>query len=188
MKTKGVCGLSRRRFIHSISPLAVGCLGVPALTKRLNAQEKPGFWSEFSTEEQRVIDSSVMAQDMTNFAGHGYGCAECSLGVGLNYLGEPQERLGAAAVFSGGFGKGDLCGYFTGAMMAIGIAARKLHADRAAMREFAGPRRDEFWAWWESRGPFHCRELTELYSGGEEFLRFGQRAAAKLEELIAPAR
>jgi hypothetical protein len=180
--------LTRRRFFHALSPIAVGCLGVPCLSKTVAAQDKAGFWSEFTSEERRTVDASVMAQDMTNFAGHGFGCAECALGVGLNYLSEPQERLGAAAVFSGGFGKGDLCGFFTGSMMAIGIAARKLHDDRTAMREFANPRRDEFYEWWQSRGPLHCSDLRELYSGGDQFLRMGQRAAAKLEELIAPAR
>ena len=66
--------------------------------------------------------------------------------------------------------------------------ARKLHEDRAAMREFSNPRRDEYYAWWQSRGPFHCSELREMYAGSDEFLRMGQRAVAKLEELIAPAR
>jgi hypothetical protein len=188
MKKDDACGLSRRRFIHTVSPLAVGCLGLPAFGKRLNAQDKPGFWAEFTSEEQRAIDSSVMAQDIKNYAGHGYGCAECSLMVGLRFLGEPEERLGAAGVFSGGFGKGDLCGFLTGSMMAIGIAARKLHEDRAAMREFSNPLRDEYWEWWQSRGPLHCRDLREMYDGSDEFLRFGQRAVAKLEELIAPAR
>lgn len=188
MRTSRSCRLSRRRFINTVSPLAVGCLGIPTLGKRLLAQDKPGFWSEYSPTEQRVIDSSVMAQDITNFTGHGYGCAECALMVGLRYLGEPEERLGAAAVFSGGFGKGDLCGFFTGSMMAIGIAARKLHEDRSEMRAFANPLRDEYWDWWNSRGPLHCSDLREMYDGSDQFLRMGQRSVAKLEELIAPAR
>ena len=188
MKRDEASGLTRRRFFNTLSPLAVGCLGVPCFGKRLAAQDRPGFWSEFTPEEQRVVDSSVMAQDLTNFVGHGYGCAECSLMVGLRYLGEPEERLGAAGVFSGGFGKGDLCGFFTGAMMSIGIAARKLHEDRTAMREFSRPRSDEYWEWWQSRGPLHCSDLRELYDGSDQFLRMGQRAVVKLEELIAPAR
>ncbi|MDJ0767002.1 MAG: C-GCAxxG-C-C family protein [Myxococcota bacterium] len=181
-------GCTRRSFIHRFSPLVVGAFGVPCVANRLVGQEKPGFWAEFSSEEQQVINGSVMAQDILNYAGHGYGCAECSYMVGLRYLGEPEERLGAAAVFSGGFGKGDLCGFLTGGMMAIGVAARKLHEDRSAMSEWARPRRDEFWEWWNSRGPVHCDELREMYEGREEFVRMGQRTAAKLEELIAPAR
>jgi len=180
--------LSRRRFFRAVTPVAVGALGVPSLSKRLFAQEKPGFWSPYTPEEQRVIDQSVMAQDLHNFVGHGYGCAECALIVGLRYLGEPEERLGAAATFSGGFGKGSLCGFFTGSMMAIGIAARKLHEDRSEMRQFVRPLRDEFWDWWNSRGSIDCRDLRERYDGSEEFMRMGQRTVAKVEELIAPAR
>jgi hypothetical protein len=181
-------GFSRRRFLRSLSPVAAGCLGIPCFGRRLAAQDKPGFWSEFTPEEQRVIDASVMARDITNFVGHGYGCAECALMVGLRYLGEPEQRLGAAAAFSGGLGKGDLCGLLTGSMMAIGIAARKLHEDRDAMLAFVRPRRAEYWEWWESRGPLRCAELRQLYEGPEQFLRMSQRAVTKLEGLIAPAR
>jgi hypothetical protein len=151
-------------------------------------QPKPGFWTEYTPQEQAAIEASSMAQDVTNFIGHGYGCAECSYMVGLRYLGEPEERLGAALAFSGGFGKGDLCGFLSGGMMAIGVAARKLHEDRKAMRDFAKPRIQELWDWWTSRGPLHCADLRELYQGDEAFLRMGQRTAAKVEELIAPAR
>ncbi len=151
-------------------------------------QEKPGFWGPYTPEEQKAIDASVMAQDVLNYVGHGYGCAECSYMVGLRYMGEPEERLSAAGVFSGGFSQGDLCGFLTGSMMAIGVAAGKLHKDRQAMREFSRPLAKEYWEWWESRGPLHCSGLRELYSGDEQFVRMGQRAVTKLEELIAPAR
>lgn len=179
---------SRRSFVASLPPLLLGGLAVPCAAECLTGQEKPGFWAGYSPEEQRVIGASVMAQDLTNFIGNGYGCAECALGVGLNYLGEPREKLAAAAVFSGGFSQGDLCGFVTGSMMSIGIAAGKLHKDRQAMRDFARPRSQEYWRWWVSRGPLHCSELRQQYQGSEEFLRMGQRAVAKLEELIEPAR
>jgi hypothetical protein len=73
-------------------------------------------------------------------------------------------------------------------MMTIGVAARKLHEDRRAMRDFSRPLAKEYWEWWEARGPVHCSELRAIYSGGEEFVRMGQRAVLKLEELVEPAR
>ena len=179
---------SRRSFVASLPPLLLGGLAVPCAAECLRGQEKPGFWAAYSREEQRAVGASVMAQDITNFIGHGFGCAECALGVGLNYLGEPREKLAAAAVFSGGFSQGDLCGFLTGSMMSIGIAAGKLHSDRGAMREWARPRSQAYWEWWVSRGPLHCSDLRQQYQGSEEFLRMGQRAVVKLEELIAPAR
>jgi len=185
---------SRRQVLASLPPLA-GCgLAAPLLAKVSFghvgswSQEKPGFWAPFTPEEQQAVDASVMAQDITNFVGHGYGCAECAYIVGLRYLGEPEERLSAAGVFSGGFSQGDLCGFVTGSMMTIGVAAGKLHEDRQAMRAFSRPLAKEYWEWWESRGPLHCSDLRELYSGGEDFLRMGQRTVTKLEELVAPAR
>jgi hypothetical protein len=155
---------------------------------RFAAQARPGFWAPFTPEEQAAVDASVMAQDILNYVGHGYGCAECAYLVGLRYLGEPEERLSAAGVFSGGFGQGDLCGFLTGSMMTIGVAARKLHKDRQAMRDFSRPLARKYWEWWESRGPVHCGELREIYAGSEEFVRMGQRAVLKLEQLVEPAR
>jgi len=188
MKKEHAANISRRAFVCSLPPIVVGGLSTPCVYARNGKQEKPGFWAEFTAEERQQVDSSVMAQDITNFAGHGYGCAECSLVVGLRYLGEPEERLSAAAVFSGGLGKGDLCGYFSGSMMAIGIAARKLYKDREEMHAFARQQASAFWEWWESRGPVHCRDLRKRYEGTEEFVRMGQRVVVKLEELIADAR
>ena len=92
MNKNRVSGCSRRSFLHSISPVVVGAMGAPCLARRLQSQQLPGFWSEFSPEEQSVIDNSVMAQDILNFAGHGYGCAECSYAVGLRYLGVLAAR------------------------------------------------------------------------------------------------
>jgi hypothetical protein len=200
---------SRRQILASIPPLACCGLAVPLIGKEAfgrpedsvrgeptrtavataaSVQEKPGFWAPFTLEEQKAVDASVMAQDVLNYAGHGYGCAECSYMVGLRYMGEPEERLSAAGVLSGGFSQGDLCGFLTGSMLAIGVAAGKLHKDRESMRAFSRPLAKEYWEWWESRGPLHCSDLRELYAGDEEFFRVGQRAVAKLEDLIAPAR
>ena len=185
---------SRRQILASLPPLACCGLAAPLLARGsfghagLLAQDKPGFWAPFTSEEQIAVDASVMAQDLLNYAGHGYGCAECAYMVGLRYLGEPEERLSAAGVFSGGFSQGDLCGFLTGSMMTIGVAARKLHEDRQAMRAFSRPLAKEYWEWWEAHGPLHCSGLRELYAGDEEFVRMGQRAVTKLEELIAPAR
>jgi hypothetical protein len=188
-------GLSRRRFVASLPPLMCGGLAAPSLAERLERvgrgtdRQGPGFWAPYSAAEQQAVSRSVMAQDITNYIGHGFGCAECSYMVGLRFLGEPEARLSAAACFSGGFGQGDLCGFLTGGMMAIGVAAGKLHpTDRRAMREYYRPRSQAYWEWWTSRGTLHCSELRELYNGSEEFLRMGQRAVVKVEELVATAR
>ncbi len=181
-------GLSRRSFVGSVCPLIVGGLALPRLGLHPAQQDLPGFWSEFTPEEQRLIGGSIMAQDVENFIGRGLGCAEICLAVSCKFMSESDEWLDAAAVFSGGFGKGDLCGFLTGGLMAVGIAAGRLHQDRAAIKQYARPLKDEYWNWWTSRGSLRCSELRTHYEGSEQFLRMAQRATTKLERLIAAAR
>jgi hypothetical protein len=72
--------------------------------------------------------------------------------------------------------------------MAMGIAAGKLNEGRAELKQFARPLKDEYWDWWALRGSVHCAELRTRYDGSEEFTRMTQRATAKVEQLIKPAR
>jgi hypothetical protein len=179
---------TRREFVGSLTPLLAAGLAFPSLSESFQEQDKPGFWSTFTPQEQRTIAASTMARDVQNYAGHGFGCAECCYVVALRYLGEPEARLDAATVFNGGLGQGDLCGMLTGSMLAIGVAAGKLHQDRTQLRRRARQMSNEYWDWWLSRGSVHCSELRRMYQGGEEFLRMAQRAVSKVEELIEAAR
>ncbi len=171
--------LSRRSFVGAVCPFVLGGLTLP--------QERQGFWDPFTTEEEEAVSRSVMAQRVPSYLGEGFGCAEVCVAASVDYLGESRHWVDAAAVFSGGFGQGDLCGFLTGGMMAIGVAAGKLHGERQAMRDFARPRGQEYWNWWTARGPLHCAELRTLYEGREQFVRMAQRAMTKLETLIEPA-
>jgi hypothetical protein len=165
----------------------LGGLTLPRYLAQGEQQDRPGFWGNFTPEEQEAIQGSEMARSIPGYLGQGLGCAEICLAASVDYLGETRDWLDAAAVFSGGFGQQDLCGFLTGGMMAIGVAAGTLHEDRAALKEFARPRAQQYWEWWTSRGPLHCSELTRMYEGREEFIRMGQRSAAKLEQLFEPA-
>ncbi len=182
------CGVTRREFVGSLTPLLAGGLGLPSLSEGLREQDKPGFWSNFTRLEERSIGASEMARDIQNYVAHGFGCAECCYVVALRYLGEPEARLDAATAFNGGLGQGDLCGMLTGGMLAIGVAAGRLHQDRTELRRRARQMSNEYWNWWLSRGPVHCSELRVMYESGEEFLRMAQRAVATVEHLIQVAR
>ena len=178
----------RRRFIHSLSGLAVGST---LLTTLIEAQEpvQQGrkFRDPFDDGEAEAVRISVMAQDMASSMGQGYSCAELMLKVSLRFLGKPDDYLHAAAAFGGGLGQGDLCGFLTGGMMAIGFAAGMMESDLTALHQNARERGNEYWSWWQELGPNHCAALREEYEGAEEFLRVGQRAAVKIEALIEPA-
>jgi hypothetical protein len=188
MSKQDAAAFSRRKFVAAVCPVIAGGLALPHGALRAQQQDLPGFWSEFTPEERATIAQSTMAQDVPSYMGQGLGCAEICLASSCKYMGVSDEWVDAAAVFSGGFGKGDLCGLLTGGLMAMGIAAGKLHEGRAELKQFARPLKDDYWDWWTARGPVHCAELRQRYDGSEEFIRMTQRAAAKVEKLIEPAR
>jgi len=94
----------------------------------------------------------------------------------------------AAAGFGGGMGRRDLCGLLTGGIMTIGFAGGKIHDNRDSMRGYVRAATGEYWSWWESRAPLHCRELRDQYNGTTEYLRMCKRVAVKLEDLIMSER
>lgn len=162
------------------------CLGSPQEVTPRTAQDapKPGFHGEFTPEEADRIAASPMAREIAALHGRGLSCAEMSLLAALRFLGLPESHLGAAGVFGGGVGKGDLCGFLTGSLMAFGLAASVRHTDRTEMRRVARALSNEYWDWWLSRGDLHCAILRPTYEGSEEFLRLAQRTALKTEELL----
>ena len=146
---------------------------------------RPGFNGEFTPEEVERVAASPMAREIAGLQGRGLSCAEMSLLAALRFLDLPESHLGAAGVFGGGVGKGDLCGFLTGSLMAFGLAASARYAtDRAEMRRVARAMSNEYWDWWLSRGDLHCAILRPTYEGSEEFLRMAQRTALKTEEVL----
>jgi hypothetical protein len=163
------------------------CLGSPQEASPPRSQDgpKPGFHGEFTPEEAERVAASPMAREIAALMGRGLSCAEMSLLAALRALGLPESHLGAAGVFGGGVGKGDLCGFLTGSLMAFGLSASARYAtDRAEMRRVARAMSNEYWDWWVSRGDLHCASLRPTYEGSEEFLRMAQRTALKTEEVL----
>ena len=90
----------------------------------------------------------------------------------------------AAAVFGGGVGKRDLCGFLTGGLMAIGIAAGMRYPDRQQLHTVGRRASNAYWEWWLTRGDLHCMGPLTTHETPEEFVRMAQRAAVKLEEVM----
>ena len=74
MSNHDTAAFSRRRFVGTVCPMIAGGLAFPRSLLRAQQQGQAGFWSEFTPEEQRAVNGSVMAQDLTNFAGHELLC------------------------------------------------------------------------------------------------------------------
>jgi hypothetical protein len=96
----------------------------------------------------------------------------------------PESHLNAAAVFGGGVGKRDLCGFLTGGLMAIGIAAGMRYPDRQQLHTVGRRASNAYWEWWLTRGDLHCMGPLTTHETPEEFVRMAQRAAVKLEEVM----
>jgi C_GCAxxG_C_C family probable redox protein len=179
---------TRRNFLRSLSGFAVsGGLWTMMTHVQDPEKQKRLFRDPFNPDELEAMKRSNMAWDLEKYTGKGYSCAESILMVSLCLLGKPKEWVRAAAAFGGGLGKGELCGFLTGGMMAIGIAAGMMNSELKTMHKLARERSNAYWDWWQQWGPVHCRDLRKQYQGNEEFLRFGHRAAMKVESLIKAA-
>ncbi len=196
--------LSRRRFVGAL-PLTVlatpAVLGgsVPTLGEEAHDlkrdpprigpgrdQQVPrlGFSQPFSREEAAAAEASPMAGIIAGLNGQGYPCSEMMLLAALRRFDLPEEHLNAAAVFGGGVGKRDLCGFLTGGLMAIGISAGTRYTDRQQLHTVGRKASNAYWEWWLTRGDLHCMGPLTTHETPEEFVRMAQRAAVKLEEVM----
>jgi hypothetical protein len=196
--------VSRRRFVGAL-PLTVlatpAVLGGSAPGLGEDAQDFPGdslrsdpgrdqqlprlgFSQAFTREEAAAVSASPMAGIIAGLNGQGYPCSEMMLLAALRRFDLPEDHLNAAAVFGGGVGKRDLCGFLTGGLMAIGIAAGERYADRQQLHTVGRKASNAYWEWWLTRGDLHCMGPLTNHETPEEFVRMAQRAAVKLEEVI----
>mgnify|MGYP006278427763 FL=1 len=184
-------GLSRRNFM-GVLPLTV--LSFPSMAHGLDLGSpqpekgqvgpRPGFVGPFSPEEAAAVAESSMAREIAGLTGKGYPCSEMMLLSALRRFHLPEEHLDAAAVFGGGVGKRDLCGFLTGGLMAIGFAAGEKYQDRRIVHQAGRLASNAYWEWWLSRGDQHCMGYGTDHEDSEEFVRMAQRAALKLEAVM----
>lgn len=184
-------GLSRRSFLGAL-PLTV--LATPSFASGLSPRRLqppfeqegpgPGFLDPFSPEEAAAVAASPMAREIAGLEGKGYPCSEMMLLAALRRFGLPEEHLDAAAVFGGGVGKRDLCGFLTGGLMAIGFASGHKYQDRRVVHQVGRRASNAYWDWWVSRGDLHCMGPGTEHENAEQFVRMAQRGALKLEAVM----
>ena len=176
----------RRGFIKSFSGFFIGTYLISATGSKFDMKKRKKLWDEFSEEENKFVAKSEMAKDILNYPGQGFSCAGSILACAVKFLDKPQEISHAASSFGGGIGRSDLCGLLSGGHMAIGISAGMIHSEVKQRQKYAREISNQYWDWWESRAPIHCKELKTKYDR-EGYLRMIQRVALKIEELIKPA-
>jgi hypothetical protein len=177
----------QRRAFLTATPLLIlgaGVINSSSFSPQSEAKD-PGLSEKLSSAEREIVNGSTMSGDMDNFWGKGYSCAETGLMVALRFMKKPEELVWTAGGFGGGMGQGDLCGFLTAGIMAIGLHAGTLKAAKSDVKTVCGQKVKEYWTWWTSMAPLHCSEIRE---GRQDFgicQRLGKLAAAKLETLIS---
>ncbi len=185
MQDQNKCCMQRRQFLVLGSSLFLGSQLLFPLAATGRKQQKKGLLPDkISAKDKELIGDSALAQDMANFFGQGYSCAESILMVGLRHLKMPETMMWAAGGFGGGMGQRDLCGFLTGGAMAIGFACGQLKLERKAAKKICSRTTKTFWQWWQTEAPLHCSEIRPKKSPKGICSRLGQLSAAKLEELL----
>lgn len=177
----------RRDFVTVSSLMMLGAgLGEASLFAQSYPSTSPKLLEELTPDEREYVGLSTMAQDLDNFFGKGYSCAESGLAVSLRYLEKPDHLLWVAAGYGGGLGHRDLCGFLTSGVMAIGIAVGSLPVERRVAKKCCRLMVKQFWQAWSSMAPLHCLEIREGRKGYKVCDRLGRLAAAKLERILEP--
>lgn len=188
MKQQESTNLRRRQFLIS-SPIML--IGAPFLKSfpllQQSAPKGPDLPEELSPAEAEIVNNSTMAKDIANFFGKGYSCAESGLAVGLRHLKKSEDLIWMAGGFGGGLYHGDLCGFLTGSVMAIGLYAGGLQLERGEAHKVCNQKLNEFWTWWTSTAPLHCTEIREGHKDFKACHRLGRLGAAKVEGLFGTA-
>jgi hypothetical protein len=104
--------------------------------------------------------------------------------VALRFMKKQEDLVWVAGGFGGGVGHQDLCGFLTAGIMAIGLHTGSLKIETKEAKARCGQKTNEFWNWWTSTAPLHCRDIRE---GRKEFNvchRLGKLASIKLESIL----
>jgi hypothetical protein len=193
MKANERVNMHRRKFLLSSSVLlsatavleSCASLTQPAPESLPAASPKgPVLLETLTPEELVIVKGSAMSEDMQNFWGKGYSCAETGLMVALRHMKKPEDLVWAATGFGGGMGQQDLCGFLTSGIIAIGLHAGDLEVERSEAKKLCGEKVREYWTWWLETAPLHCSEIREGRQGFNVCNRIGRLAAVKLESLL----
>jgi hypothetical protein len=163
--------------------LGTPLIGLPR-NWRVNTQTAQQAEKTLSPDEQKWVEESALAKDLRNYFGTGYSCAESMLAASLRKLGKPEEWVWAAAGFGGGMYNRDLCGFLTGGIMALGVAAGMLEMPRREAKQNCGRLVKDYWDWWKEQAPLRCSKIRTEAATSAVCTNLGLLSAAKIEEYL----
>ena len=175
----------RRQFLTSAPFLLLGATSLKASALQSQAAPKgPDLGEALSPAELVLVNGSTMAVDFDNYWHKGYSCAETGLMIALRRMKRPEDLVWMAAGYGGGMQHGDLCGFLTAGVMAIGLHSGTLKVEAKESKARCGQNVNDFWNWWASTAPLHCRDIREGRKDFNVCARLGKLAAVKLETLL----
>ena len=85
-------------------------------------------------------------------------------------------------------GRQDLCGFLTGGVMGLGLAAGDLPLERDEAKERCRRAVRSYWEWWDEHAPSKCSDIRKPGSSGAVCTRLGLLASACVESQIEQMR
>jgi hypothetical protein len=177
--------LDRRDFMFSASGILAGICFRSQMSRLYTPfDQKKKLADELNEKEAEIVKNSSMAENLMNYFGRGYSCAESILMVSLDFIDLPDKFIWAACGFGGGMGKKDLCGLLTGGFMGLGFAAGEFGENRNNSKSKCSAAVNEYWRWWQSQAPLKCENIRTPGTSSKVCVRLGKLAAAKAQSLI----
>jgi hypothetical protein len=175
----------RRKFLSSSPFMILGAASLNASALPSQTVPKGSNLSEtLNPGELAIAKQSIMAVDMDNYWHKGFSCAETGLMVALRFMKKPEDLVWVAGGFGGGVGHQDLCGFLTAGIIAIGLHMGSLKIGNKEAKARCGQNTNEFWNWWISTAPLHCRDIREGRKNFNVCHRLGKLASIKLESIL----
>jgi C_GCAxxG_C_C family probable redox protein len=114
----------------------------------------------------------------------GFWSADSLFLSAVKFLKQPEDLVRIATPFGGGMGQKDLCGYLTGGFMAIGLFAGASKGGDRAARQKTSRLAKEYYDWWTSNYPVHCKEINKSRTEPCDYKAMGQKTSAFLQTLF----
>jgi len=179
--------LPRRQFLTSVSfgLAATGLSELPFFQQKVQETLESQLPQELSLEEWEWVKKSKLARIFPHYFNRGSSCSVSLFSASLKYMTKPEELAWIACGFGGGMFHKDVCGLMTAGIMSLGLWAGDLKVDEKDAETACKSTVKEFWQWWHTQAPLHCREIRPAGDSGKKVcVRLGQLAAAKIEMIM----
>jgi len=102
----------------------------------------------------------------------------------VKYLKKPEELVSISTGFGGGVGMKDLCGYYTGGVMGIGLFCGRVKVEDRKARNKCSRLTREYTKWWKENFLLHCRDIRTEGTTGKVCDNVREKASEFIQRLF----